>query len=104
MKKFTLLEWKAEGSKRFGSDSRKWRFKCPKCGNVQTLEEFQADGIEEPENKFYFSCIGRYVSGKGCDWTLGGLFQIHKTEVESSDGKWIPVFEFADDEREDDAA
>lgn len=59
------------------------------------MQEFIDAGIENPEQKFYYSCIGRWVKGRGCNWTLGGLFQIHETEVVNEDGKPIPVFEFA---------
>lgn len=69
-------------------------FKCPNCGNTQTARDFIDNDIEEPNNKVYFSCIGRYVKGKGCDWTLGGLFQIHKVSV-LKDAQVFPVFEIA---------
>ena len=90
----TLDEWKQKAISLFGEDHAKWRFACAHCGESQTLQEFIDAGIENPGNKFYFSCIGRWIKGRGCDWTLGGLFQIHKTEVKSEEGKNIPVFEF----------
>lgn len=87
-------QWKAKATALFGADVDKWRFKCPACGQSQTLAEFKAANVQKPEGKFYFSCIGRWVPGRGCDWTLGGLFQIHKTEVIDQDGDVFPVFEF----------
>lgn len=70
-------------------------FKCVQCGGIQTYNDFLEAGIETPGNIFYFSCIGRWVTSRGCNWTLGGLFRIHKLEV-IKDGNIIPVFEFAD--------
>lgn len=93
-----LETWKADGEKRFGADVKDWVFVCAGCGEKQTLAEFIAAGVESPDTKFFFSCIGRWVEGRGCNWTLGGLFQIHKTEVIGEGGKPVPVFEFADEE------
>lgn len=88
-------EWIKGLESKFGKDPKQWKFKCVQCGQSQCLQDFIDAGVKEPENYVYFSCIGRYVVGRGCDWTLGGLFQIHKMEVEF-DGKRIPVFEMAD--------
>jgi len=41
------------------------------------------------------SYINRWQAGKGCNWTLGGLFQIHTLETVDADGNATPVFEFA---------
>lgn len=92
----TLKEWFEKAEAKFGTDKKQWKFKCAHCGEVQTLQEFMDAGVEEPETKFYYSCIGRWVAKRGCNWTLGGLFQIHKLEVISEDDKRVPVFEFAD--------
>lgn len=100
MNRMKLAEWKAEAVKRFGEDIKKWKFKCPNCGHIQTFEDFEKAGIEEPKNKFYYSCISRWTDETDCSWTLGGLFQIHSTEVLSDEGKYIPVFEFADEAEE----
>ena len=88
-------DWLAELKNRFGNDAKKWAFKCPCCNNIQTVQDFIDNGIESPENKVYFNCIGRYVKGKGCDWSLGGLIQINKISV-MKDAKIFPVFEMAD--------
>jgi len=92
-----IQEWRAKGTALFGSaDIEQWKFKCPSCGQSQTLSEFRAANVPTPEGKFYFSCIGRWVPGRGCDWTLGGLLQIHLTEVIDQDGDILRVFEFAE--------
>jgi hypothetical protein len=92
--KFTLDQWKAEGTRLFGSDHRNWKFKCPQCGNVQSYRDFEGL-VDHPEDVFFFSCIGRWKKGVGCDWTLGGLFQIHNVEVTAEDGTVVPSFEFS---------
>jgi hypothetical protein len=72
-----------------------WLFVCPQCKQIQSLKDFVENNVPEPTTKFYYSCIGRWVENRGCNWTLGGLFQIHETEVISEDGDKVPVFEFA---------
>ena len=92
----TLEKWQNKAEKLFGKDVKEWKFKCPQCGGVQTMQDFIDNKIDNPDTKFYFSCIGRWVKDKGCNWTLGGLLQMHKTEVTSEEGENIPVFEFAE--------
>lgn len=94
-KTLTIEEWKAKAISLFGQDPNNWKFKCRHCGGIQTKADFVAAEVPEPGNKFFFSCIGRWVPGRGCNWTLGGLLQIHETEVINEDGKAVPVFEFA---------
>lgn len=103
VKVMTREEWLAEGERRFGKDMALWRFKCPVCGNVQSIKDFQTL-IKNPQNYVYFSCIGRFLPDcpgnftnkkSPCDYTLGGLFTLHKVAV-IMDGKKNPVFEFAD--------
>jgi hypothetical protein len=97
VKQISLAEWRAEGEELFGKDMNKWKFKCVQCGHVQTLQDFIDHGIDEKEavTLFFYSCLGRWKKDVGCDWTLGGLFQIHKLVVISEYGKPVPVFEFA---------
>lgn len=92
----SFVEWQAEGVEKFGEDMHQWRFKCPVCEETQSFREFLDHKIENGRDKFFFSCIGRYVKDRGCDWTLGGLFQLHKTEVIDPEGVVIRVMEFAD--------
>lgn len=84
-------------------------FRCPMCKTVQSafdlLEVGAAKSMDEVEKYLAFSCIGRFTnagphrkwspSGKGCDWTLGGLFKIHTFEVVTEDGERHPRFELA---------
>lgn len=94
----THAEWIAEAERRFGKKAMDWRFACPSCGEDQSMKEFVDAGmtVEEAQSRGYFSCIGRWVKGRGCDWTLGGLFQIHSLDVLDEEGKKHPVFEFAE--------
>lgn len=85
---FTKAEWMAEGKRLFSGDFTKWRFKCPKCGNVATGQEFKEIG-QEPD-AMCCECIGRHVKNKGCDWASYGLFDICSVHVDG-----LPVFEFA---------
>ena len=89
-------EWWDKGKELFGEDFNKWRFVCAHCGEVQTMEDFAEAEIEKGNQKVFFSCIGREVVGRGCDWTLGGFFQIHTAEVIKGDGTKVPVFRFDD--------
>jgi hypothetical protein len=60
---------------------------------------------EDVEKYFGFSCIGRVTGagehkrgakpGKGCDWSLGGLFRLHRLVIVDDEGKEHPFFELA---------
>ena len=87
-KEYTKEEWLAEGKRLFGDRLVDYRFRCPKCGNVASGQEFKDAGAGP--NAMCCECIGRHVKGKGCDWAAYGLFDICTVHV---DGQ--PVFEFA---------
>ena len=80
-------------------------FKCPMCGTVQSATDLIKAGagktFADVAGYLGFSCVGRFTNagaprkspdGKPCNWTLGGLFQMHKLEVIDEDGKHIPHF------------
>lgn len=71
-------------------------FECPRCKTLQSAEDLINAGagktLEDVESYLGFSCVGRFDENKGCDWTLGGLFQIHELEVITSDGEHHPRF------------
>lgn len=89
-----------------------YAFKCPICGTVQSAADLIRAGAggnyDEVEGKVGFSCVGRFtnagphkrgeVAGRGCDWTLGGLFRLHVLEVVTEDGERHPLFEPASPE------
>ncbi|HBZ67561.1 MAG TPA: hypothetical protein DEO70_12055 [Bacteroidales bacterium] len=87
-------DWISALKARFGDDPKLWAFKCPACGNIQTIQDFLDHNIETPEKKVYFNCIGRYINGIGCNWSLGGLLKIHTCTV-IKDAQPFPVFKMA---------
>lgn len=85
---------------------------CPCCGTAQSARDLIAAGagatFEEVEKYLGFSCVGRWTGagsprkepdGKPCNWTLGGLFQLHKLTVVTPDGEEHPRFEPATPEQ-----
>jgi hypothetical protein len=90
MRELTKKDWYLEGVRRFGEDQGKWRFVCPSCGYVQSVEECRAAGM--PEASVAFSCIGRWRAdckgeifdkqGGPCNYAGGGLFQLNPVHVE----------------------
>lgn len=83
-------------------------FKCPMCATVQSAQSFICAGAGEDfdavEKYVGFACVGRFTGagpsrkepdGKPCDWSLGGLFKLHKLEVQIEDGATQPIFEVA---------
>jgi hypothetical protein len=86
------------GAELFGSDPRRWRFRCPSCGHEQSHEDVKVRNPEigDTSSWIHFSCEGRRNPGHGCDWTLGGLLRCHKLEVFSPEkGAFVISFEFA---------
>lgn len=82
--------------------------KCPICHTVQSMQSLINAGAgkntDDVERFIGFSCVGRWTNagpykakkgpqGKGCDWTLGGLLQLHCLEIIDEDGKRHPRFE-----------
>lgn len=83
-------------------------FRCPLCKTIQCANDLINVGagktFDEVEKYLGFSCVGRWTNagpakkngesnGKGCDWTLGGLFRLHELEVVTPDGEKHPRFE-----------
>jgi len=97
--KISWSDWLAKGESLFGKDIIEWRFVCPGCGTVQTGIDLHTIG-NVPHDKIEaclaFSCIGRFTKDRGCNWTLGALWQIHTCEIIYEDGSKRPVFEFAE--------
>ncbi|WP_306577176.1 VVA0879 family protein [Bradyrhizobium sp. SRS-191] len=87
-------------------------FRCPICKTVQSARDLIAAGagksFDDVEGYLAFSCVGRWTgagghkkgdaTGRGCDWTLGGLFRLHQLIVVTEDGKEHPRFEPASPE------
>ena len=102
MKVYTTEEWRKEGLDLYGTDNiLEWPLVCPNCDTVQKGQELIDLGMSKNEALGFlgFSCIGRFKGAKkGCDWTLGGLFQLHEAEIHADDdGKLIKrqIFKFS---------
>ncbi|MEB2478227.1 VVA0879 family protein [Citrobacter freundii] len=109
-RELTVEEFRAE-IKAQGVDKLDYAFICPACNTVQSARWLIAVGAGEDfdsvQGQLGFSCVGRHTGaggdkreeGKGCNWTCGGLFQIHKLTVITPDGKKHPHFEVATPEQ-----
>lgn len=90
-------------------------FRCPRCDTLQSGQDLinagAGDDFDAVEKYLGFSCIGRFTGkgspseergmGHGCNWTLGGFFQMHTFEVITPDGDHHPLFELATKEEAD---
>lgn len=110
MKTMTLSEFR-DAVRAQGVPMEHVAMKCPMCGVVQSGNDLIAANagpdFEAVEKYLGFSCLGRFTGagaprkehdGKPCNWTLGGLFSLHKFEVVTPDGKMHPRFELASPE------
>ncbi|MGP0583669.1 VVA0879 family protein [Paenibacillus timonensis] len=99
MIKQTLDEWRAEARERFGDNGANWKFICPRCGNVQSPQDFIDTSCSSGEVTYsaYQECIGRKIEERGCDWASFGLLgTMGKGRiVVTPDGQEVEVFDFA---------
>lgn len=109
MKTYTIPEFHAALKAQGVKPHEHLAFKCPICGTIQSGRDLIAAGagktFDDIERYVGFSCVGRFTNagphktgaapGRGCDWTLGGLFTLHTTEVIDSEGKKRPRFDLA---------
>jgi hypothetical protein len=111
MKTMTLEEFHAALKEQGTKDHAELVFICPMCGTPQCGKDLIRAGagkdFNEIEKYLGFSCLGRWTEawnpranpdGRPCNWTLGGLFSMHKLEVVLPDGKKCPRFEVASPE------
>ena len=107
MKTMTLDEFKAALLAQ-GVPREHMALICPMCATVQSATDLiDADAgadFDAVERYLGFSCVGRFTGagaprrkpdGNACNWTLGGLFRMHKLEVITPDGEHHPRFEVA---------
>lgn len=81
-KVMTRQEWLEEGNRRFGADFMNWKFQCPMCEHIASIQEFKDIGADP--NCAYQECIGRYIGkgspkkddSSGCNWVAYGLLGI----------------------------
>lgn len=109
MQTMTVAEFHAALKAQGVSGHEHVAFKCPRCGTIQSGADLVKAGagadFAAVEKYVAFSCVGRFnrappyragaEPGAGCDWTLGGLFQLHALEVITDDGERHPRFELA---------
>lgn len=82
------------------SDPDHWAFKCPVCGTVQSIASLMTANLshEGAYQVVGYACEGRFRNAgpyrkgapaavRGCDWTLGGLLQIHELVVTYEGGQ-----------------
>ncbi|AZO45917.1 hypothetical protein EJ076_34960 [Mesorhizobium sp. M7D.F.Ca.US.005.01.1.1] len=102
--KIEKADWLAAGRERYGDETHLWRFKCPSCGHVASVKDWQDAGA--PEGAVAFSCVGRYRKGdighvwgdkQPCDYAGGGLFKLNPIHVDDGQPEPHTVFDFADD-------
>jgi len=115
VEQITIDEFQARLKSQDVGERQHMAVKCPVCGTVQSMASLVAVGVpaENAEDYIGFSCEGRFSGSgpwpsrmdeseaaatrrkvRGCDWTLGGLFKIHRLEVVAL-GKAHPMFEAA---------
>jgi hypothetical protein len=92
--------WREEAVRRFGPDPLQWKFVCPVCKHVASVDDWRKAGALETEAAF--SCVGRHIpgsrpafdkTGKGpCNYAGGGLFRLNPVRVGDRD---FNVFAFA---------
>lgn len=112
MRTLTVDEFKTELVAQGVSSHEHFAFICPMCKTVQSARDLISAGagknFDEVEKFLAFSCVGRFTDaggprnkpdGKTCNWTLGGLFRVHKLEVVTPDGERHPRFELASPEQ-----
>lgn len=106
MKILTLEVFHAE-LKAQGVSRDDYAFKCPMCSTIQSSRDFIKANVgtdfDSIQKHLGFNCIGRFTGktspsvekGKnhGCNWSLGGLFDLSKLEVLTPDGVHHPYFE-----------
>ncbi len=94
----TAEKWHKQGESLFGPDEMKWRFVCPACGHVASVQDYK--DAAAPQGAVGFSCIGRFLpdpreafgSGPGpCNYAGGGLIRLNPVDVDGH-----RMFAFAD--------
>jgi hypothetical protein len=103
-REITLDQFHAEMKAQGVSGHEHVAFRCVVCGTIQSGHDLIRAGagptFDDVERYLAFSCVGRWTDagdapGRGCDWTLGGLFGFSDLVVVTPDGKKHPRFELA---------
>lgn len=93
---FEQDQWEAKGAELFGDDKVNWRFVCPQCGNVASIEKAKRLWPDLKGRNWapHQECIGRYLDDIGCDWAAYGLFRGPIFVRMADKAELIPVFRF----------
>jgi hypothetical protein len=93
-------EWLEEGKRLFGMPATKWKFMCPVCKGIQTMDDFIVRNLDH--DLVYQECIGRHIPGAQdrflkskrqvgpCDYAAYGLIHLGRT-VKYEDRKGIKM-------------
>ena len=106
MKRYTYEEWADEASRLFGPNPMGWKFECPSCGHVASIQDYKNAGA--PPDAAAFSCVGRWSGhmdhdafqedGGPCNYAGGGLIQINPVIITFENGVERRAFDFAKEE------
>lgn len=101
IKKVNVKDWEKEGIELFGEDRKDWKFKCPNCGMIQSV-----NGLNEKysalEGYFYATifcrCLGWIDPEVGCQLNLdekGGTAGVILVIDDEEGHREVPIFDFA---------
>lgn len=103
MDNITQKDWMDEGRQLFGEDVKQWKFVCPMCGRIASVQDFLDAGADA--NDAFQECIGRHTGkgspqegdSSGCNWAAYGFFGTagKGRKVIAEDGHEVEVFQFA---------
>lgn len=113
MRTATVEEFQSELKAQGVNSHLDFAFLCPICKTIQSARDLIKAGagadFDAVQGFLAFSCVGRFTNaggwkkdeppGRGCNWTLGGLFQCHELTVIDVDGSKHPRFEPATPEQ-----
>jgi len=101
----SLDAWRQDGFERFGDDEKEWRFVCPNCGHVASVQDFIDAGAKDV-GSVGFACLGVFLDdceslyvdpGDGpCVYDGSGFLTRNPIAVTSPDGSTKRLFAFAD--------
>ncbi|WP_193200837.1 VVA0879 family protein [Nostoc sp. MG11] len=87
----TRNEWLAQGQKLFGKDKMQWKFKCPCCGHIATVQDYKKAGA--PSSAVGFSCLEKFRSAEAAALTfrcVGRWLEVRKEAFDNKDKRKIP--------------
>jgi len=70
MKTMTQDEFLAEAKNRFGEKARNWKFVCPMCGTVQSVQQLLDAVVASGGGVVKSKCMGR---DRAMRWIVKGL-------------------------------